>query len=160
MSNNILLVDGTAKSFKESGGDVLWTPKNVANGAGRISTQLDLGATRYEWYRWVLATKFQTATVGNAIRLYLVYSDGTYQDGSGLGTSDAGVAAETLLQYAAKQIGPTMVHHATNANIWSGHVRPLARYVSVTIWNASGVALTNTAGDHEFRLQPVNMQVQ
>ncbi len=162
MSNNILLVDGTPITFKESGGTVLWTPKNVANGAGRISTQADLGATRYRKWRWSFLSKFQTATVGNIIRLYLVRASTgaiTYQDGNP-GITDAALSTEALLANSGKLIGPLVVHHTTAANCWSGEIEILARFVSIAIWNAAGVALTNTAGDHEFRLEPVNDQVQ
>lgn len=164
MSNNILLVDGTAKSFKSSGGDVVWTPQNTATAHGRISAVLDLSTPRYLNYRWVLTTKFSTATVGNAIRLYVVElstNATTYQDGGGgLALSDADLSAETLLQYAAKQIGPTGVHSAAGANTWSGKVNIITRYIQIALWNSTGVSLTNTAGDHEFRLEPINPQVQ
>lgn len=163
MTNNILIVDGSAVTFKESGGTYTWTPKNIANGAGRLSAQADLGATtRYQWYRWVLVTKFQTATLNNIIRAYLSEASSaatTYQDG-GVGISDAALSVETLVATPAKLLGPLVIHSAAGTNVWSGKVRIISRYVSVSVWNASGVALTNTAGDHEFRLEPINDQVQ
>lgn len=164
MSNNIYIVDQTVITFKESGGTYLWTPKNVANNAGRVAAQADLGATRPQWYRWHFLTKFQTATIGNIVRLYLMRASTaatTYQDGGGaVGVSDAAVASEATVSSTGLLLGPLVVHSAAGANSWSGTVRLTARYVSPLIFNVSGVALTNTAGDHEFRLEPINDQVQ
>src|SRR6185436_16746732 len=97
--SSIFLSEGTQKVFKNSGGDVVWTPKNISNGNGRISAVLDLGAAprRFE-FGWGLLSKFQSATAGNAIRMYVVQLETnatTYQDGGGgLGTSDATLTSE------------------------------------------------------------------
>ena len=111
-----------------------------------------------------LLTKFQTSAVGNVVRLYIVQLETnatTYQDGGGaLGTSDATLTSETLLTFGAKQIGPTNVQHATNANFWSGRFIVYCRYIQIALWNASSVALTNTDADHEFHLNPVNREGQ
>lgn len=166
MASSIYLGEGTQKVFKNTGGDVVWTLTSLANGAGRISAVLDLGAAPRPFeFGWGLLTKFATATAGTAIRLYVVQLETnatTYQDGGGtLGTSDAAVATnENLLLYGAKQIGPTVVQHATAANFWSGRFICYSRYLQMALWNASGVALTATASDHEFHLNPVYRQGQ
>lgn len=164
MSNNIYLADGTAKVFKASGGDALWTPTSLANGAGRLSDQLDLGASpRPKIYRWVLRTKLASPTVGFLLRPYLVRASTaaiTYQDGI-LGVADAAIASEVITQSAAQLLGPCPIQtNGTAFQVWSGEVKILCRYVSLMLWNASGVALSATAGDHEFLLEPKNDQVQ
>lgn len=163
MANAIYMKEGTSKTFQESGGDVTWTPKNVATGAGRISNQLDLGASpRPKLHRWELTSKFQTATVGNVIRLYIVRASSaatTLQDGV-VGITDAGLSTEALIQYTALPLGPLTVHHTTASQVWRGTVVITARYVQVAVWNISGVSLTNTAGDHIFTLTPLYDEVQ
>lgn len=172
MSNNILIVDGTAKSFKASGGDALWTPTSVANGAGRLSTQLDLGTPRSKWYRWVYTQKFAaTPTAGTIIRPYLMFASSaatTYMDAGGYlasltgsGLVDVALTTEIPIQYAGKLLGQCAIQAAsTNANVWSGLVRIPVRYVSLAMWNASGTAFSSTAADGEFQLQPINDQIQ
>ena len=165
MANNIYLSEAAVKVFKSSAGDVVWTPTSVAAGNGRISDVLDLGAAPRPFeFNWRLKTKFVSATVGHAVRLYLVELETnavTYQDGGGgLGTADATLTSESLLLYGGKQIGPTVVQHTTNANGWSGICRIHSRYVQVALWNGTAVALSGTASDHEFRLTPIFRQVQ
>lgn len=148
---------GTAFSLKNSGGDAVWTPKNTISGNGRLSAQLDLGADpRPSKYRWILVTKFQTATVATVARLYLVEAHSaatTYQDGA-IGISDANLTSENLLFYSAKQLGPTQVHSAAGTNVFSGVFETAARYISLALWNATGVTLTNTDADHEILIVP------
>ena len=167
MASNVLIYTGTVKSFKASGGDVAWTLTSLGNGAGRISAILDLGAApRAFEYEWRLLTKFaSTPAVGSPVRLYVVTSadaSGVYQDGGGtLGVADAAVASnENLLIYGGKQQGPTVVQHTSAANLWSGRFICTARYLSFALWNASGQALTGTAGDHELTLTPYFRQSQ
>ena len=167
MANAIKLNEGTAKVFKASGGDAVFTFTSVASGAGRQSDLLDLGAApRAKWYRWVLKTKFAASpTLGLPIRPYLLEASSnaaTYLDGGGVfGTSDAAVSSEAPVQYAGKSLGPCQVQVAsTAAQVFSGKVRIFARYVAVVVWNASGAAASSTAGDHEFRLEPVYDEVQ
>lgn len=148
---------GTAFSLKNSGGDAVWTPKNTANAHGRLTAQLDLGADpRPLKYRWILVTKFQTAGVAAVTRLYLVEAHSaatTYQDGA-IGLSDTDLSTENLLLYSAKQLGPTQVHSAAGTNVFSGVFETAARYISLALWNASGVSLTNTDADHEILIVP------
>lgn len=164
MTNAIKLNEGTAFTFKSTGGSALWTPTSVGTGAGRISTQLDLGAApRAKWYRWVLLLKLQSGTVGRSVRPYLVEASSaatTYQDGI-LGVTDAAISSETIVQYAGKLLGPCQVQtNGTAAQVWSGKVRIFPRYVSFLLWNDSGVSLSATATDCEFRLEPVFDEVQ
>lgn len=165
MANAIYLRAGTTKTFKETGGDVTWTPKNVANANGRISAVLDLGAfPGPRKFRWRFTSKFQTGTVGASVRLYIVENDdnstATQDGGGGLGTADATLTSETILLNACKQIGPTVLVSAAGANIWSGRFITYARYIQVAAWNASGAAFTNTAGDHEFAVMPMYEEIQ
>lgn len=165
MSNAIYINEGTPFTFKSTGGSALWTPTSLANAAGRVSAQCDLGAApRPKWYRWVLVVKFTSGPgTGTLLRPYLVEASTaatTYQDGI-IGIADAALTVETALQHGAKLLGPCPVQVGSTAfQVWSGVRRIFPRYVSIALWNATGVALSGTASDHEFRLEPVYDQVQ
>lgn len=164
MANAIKLNEGTVKVFAASGGDATWTPTSVANGAGRLSAQLDLGAApRAKRYRWVLVAKMvATPTAGASLRPYLVLASTaatTYQDGLA-GVSDAAVATETVYIYQARLLQSCLTLAATTSQVWSGYTLIVPRYVSFMLWNASGAALSGTAADCLFRLEPVYDEVQ
>lgn len=149
---------GTIKSFQNSGGDVTWSINSVGNGAGRISAQLDLGASpRPLKHQWTLLLDFATATVGNLVRLYFVTAEGaatTYQEGV-IGTADAALTTEDLLKYGVLRVFSLPVMHTTASNCWRGEIDLPGRYVSVALWNASGVALS--ASGNECRLEPMHV---
>lgn len=162
MANKVYTVRETPIVFAPSGGDVVFTPTSLANGAGRISAQLDRGsgahATRYIWrarYRAAVAP-----TVGAVVRVYLVTSDGTYADGD-LGTGDAAVSAEIDLGNA-RLIGAVAADAASTTKdfVASGIVEAAARYLQVAWWNAIGQALSSTAGDQAMTLTPIPDEIQ
>ena len=156
---------GTTKVLKASGGDAVWTPANVANGAGRLLARLDLGdisssTSRATWYRWYAENQCQaTPTVGNLIRYYLsLWNDDTTPDDSDgdVGASDAAFATENDLKNIT-HIGNVIVDAATADVVFaaSGMVYLPVRYVSLVVWNASGASLTNDNAEHVFKLAPV-----
>lgn len=164
MANAIKLNEGTVKVFTSTGGDATFTFTSVANGAGRLSAQLDLGAApRAKWYRWVLTVKMASGGAGTLLRPYLVEASSaatTYQDALA-GLSDAAVASEVIYQYGGKLLGPCLLQTTgTAAQVWSGKCRIFSRYVSLMLWNATGVAASATGTDHVFRLEPVYDEVQ
>lgn len=162
MANKIYVAPETAVSFKASGGTVTFTPKNVANAAGRISAQWDRGSGSVPGrYYWRAHTKFQAGlTVGNALEIYFATSDGTDVDGN-QGTSDAAFSAADKrrnLHYVGSVVADST--SSGEVQIGSGVVEIYTRYVSVVWWNASGQTLTNTDGDHTFTLTPVPDEIQ
>ncbi len=149
---------GTPRVFKASGGDVVFTPTGVADSAGRISAQLDLGASgRASLYKWIVRTKSAaTMTAGKVIEVRLVTSDGTRVDGN-FGASDAAVS-DGGSRVNAAMVGQAIGDRATSGGdvvVASGMVTIVDRYVQVLWWNALGVALSGTATDHEFVLIPI-----
>lgn len=164
MANAIKLNEGTAFTFKSTGGSALWTPTSLASAAGRLSTQLDLGAApRAKWYRWVLLLKLASPSTGQPLRPYLCEASSaatTYQDAV-VGLTDAALTSEVAVQNGGKLLGPVSTQYSTTGfQCWSGKVRILSRYVTLVLWNQSGAALSATATDHEFRLEPVYDEVQ
>jgi hypothetical protein len=163
MAGDILTKKGTKLTWKESGGDAVWTFKNIANGAGRTAARLDLGALtsgRAAWFDWYAESKCQaTPTLGALIRYYLAlwHDDTTPGDpDGGLGSADAAFATEDKLRNLLF-IGSAQADAATASVVFTGAGRIYlpVRYVSLVGWNATGAALTNTAGDHKFTLDPV-----
>jgi len=144
---------GTPKTFKATGGNVIISISgaiNLANNAGRISAQLDLGAfprgTLFEW-----KSKFRSnvaATLGQSVTLYAVWGDGTYVDGA-LGTADVAVAgADKLLNL--KQIGVIYVDISDTVSHMtaSGLLTCSSQYMSLLVRNTTGQAIN----DFEFIL--------
>lgn len=153
---------GTKVVFKASGGDVTFTPQNVANGAGRISAQWDRGSGAQPMlYRWRAKTKAAAAlAVGNLLEIYFATSDGTAVDAN-QSTADAAFPAADKRRNL-QRVGVVEADSTTSGElqIGSGLVLIDVRYVSVVWWNALGQALTNVAGDHEFSLTPITDQIQ
>lgn len=162
MANKIYHAEESPIVFINSGGTVAFTPKSVANGAGRISAQWDRGAgSKSALYQWSAKTKWQaTPTIGSRLRLYLAESDVAAQIPGGLGAADAGVATEDLLRNC-RFIGNVVVDRTSASEIdANGQVLIRARYVSLVWWNAGGAALTATDADHELRLTPKPWEIQ
>ncbi len=162
-TGDILTYKGTKKTWKESGGDALWTPKNISNGAGRLATRLDLGSMasgRAAWFSWYAENQCQaTPTLGAVIRYYIVAwnDDATPGDADGaVGATDAAFATEAKLRNL-RFVGNVIVDAAAADTVFSksGMIYLPFRYVSLVCWNASGATLTNDAAEHKFTLDPV-----
>jgi hypothetical protein len=165
-AGDILTLLGTKITFS-SGGDVTWTPANVANAAGRLSTRADLGSLasgRAAWFRWYAENQCQaTPTVGNLIRYYLAFwnnETGPDDPDGDVGATDAAFATENDLRNL-RHIGNVVVDAATADVVFaaSGLIYIPCRYVSLVGWNASGAALTNDNAEHKFTLDPVYEKV-
>jgi len=165
-SQQILLLPGTAVSFKDAAGDVVWTPKDVAAGAGRISAVHDRGAgAQAELYRWECRVKWvATPAAADPFRLYIVRSSAaaTPANTDGFFTfGDAGVAAETELANNCLYIGQVLAGAADVARCSHGTVMLYDRYIAVAGWNASATkAMGTTDADLEFILTPMIPDVQ
>lgn len=156
----------TAVSFKNTGGTVVLTMTSLANGAGRISAQWDRGTgSQPGLYRWHFRTKAAASlTVGNRVELYFAQANGTgTTDVPGkLGTADAAVSSIEKLRNLGPPFGGISADSTTNGEeqVSSGVCFIYSRYVSVVVWNASGQALSGTAGDHELILTPIPPELQ
>lgn len=162
MANKIYTIQETAITFQESGGTVTFTPKNVADNAGRISAQYDRGATaKPALYWWRAVTKAAAAlAVGKTLQIYLATSNGTNVDGN-QGTSDAAFSSIDKLRNL-QYVGSVFADSTSSGEVQvaSGLVEIRERYISVVWWNDFDQALTNTAGDHIFSLTPVPDEIQ
>lgn len=168
MANLIYTLPETAIVFTESGGDAVFTPKNVANAAGRVSAQYDRGSgAKAMLYRVEAQFKVQSnitpGTVNILTEVYIATAHVVSTDvDSGLGVSDAALSTRNQL-LNARLIG-TVVPTGTAAGAGpfnaSFTVEILARYISVALWNATGQTFTNVNGDNYVKLVPMPDQIQ
>lgn len=154
----------TAVVFKSSGGDITFTPQNIASGDARVSAQWDRGSgAQPGLYRWFAKTNSGSAyTIGRSVQVFLAQAKDATDLPSNVGTSDASISSAIDRTRPLDMIGSIIapVTTASTALIQSGICFLAARYVSLLWFNDLGVTLTNTAGDHEFTLQPLTPENQ
>lgn len=171
MTSNIYLNPGTKKVWTSSGGDFTLDYSNggsgVANGAGRLGAQGDLGAApRPGLYRYFGQFKMQASglAVGNTVDMYLAFWDletsPTVADGGITSTTDGAYSTANLYRNF-QRLKPVIIDQ-TGANTYyrSGVVLIPTRYVSPVILNNSGATSDTTGTNHKFTLTPVNWQSQ
>lgn len=166
MANLVYVAPQTAKTFKGSGGDVTFTPKNIGNAAGRLSARADLWGTTKGALRYRVYAEFKpgaTPTVGNTIAVYVVRwnDDSTPGQPDGqAGATDAAISSIDALRNFL-YVGSLEIQ-AASSSIVSGSwiVEIPTRYASVAVWNASGATLTNVDADHLIKLTPLPDEIQ
>lgn len=161
---DIVVKTGTAKVWKNSGGDAAITLTSVASNAARQGAKLDLGATFAARYAAYLDIEMTTApTAGERIELWLAWSNdataGNFNPGGASGADAAYKAGEE--DEWKKQLdfgGALILTNDTNGTIQRqlvGIVEAKTRYVSPIVVNKGGVALHSTAGNHAITLVPM-----
>lgn len=162
---NLTYAQGSAVSFKASGGDVTFTLTSLANGSGRQSAKADLGATRARLYDVLFASSLASAgTNGNEVELYWGASTsgtaGTDNPGS-LSGSDAALTTPDEYKLHLMYVGSLIVSNAAGTGIQKQKFvfSPPTRYGMFVVVNKSGQALGSTAGDHEVRITPLTEAV-
>lgn len=163
------ILEGTAKTIKNSGGSAAITLASLANGNGtstgaRQSATLDLGAS---WARmWRLETDFElaaTPTAGNAINLYASFASAT---GAGRGNTSGTDASYTgysnNIDAAAKHLEFLGAHICTaqaTTTVQKSLVAtffPKGRYMNVVVDNRSGAAFHSTDTNQVITLTPLD----
>lgn len=141
------------------------TLSNLANGAGRVSDQYDLGsAARPALYHWQGVFQFKTApTIGDSVDLYLAGAQATAAtiDG-GQGQSDAALGSSDELRNLLT-IGQVVATSATADHdmIASGQVLIPFRYVSLVVFNDAGsVNLRDNTSVHSVTFTPIPYEAQ
>lgn len=166
MANEAYISNGTSLSINgEAGADYAFSVEGLANGAGRVSAQVDLGAApRPLIYQWSCEAQFQaTPTQYKGLELYIAKApdgDSTQIDGD-VGASDAAlgdVDMRTNLQF----IGYVTSENAAASEkcVTSGEVEILTRYVTIVAYNDSGASVNATDSNFRFDLQPKAIQGQ
>lgn len=162
MATDILLAQGTSIEVEESGGDVVFTPKNIGDNAARMSASIDLGAAFARRYHVLLESKLQVAPVaGKVIEVFWASSpDNSKWPGKVTGSDGAYPATIDENKVQLTWLGTLKCHNTTDAQVDTCQLAPLSRY-GVIVWvNKTGQTLTNTAGDHIVTLTPTKDQIQ
>lgn len=165
MANEAYVKIGTAITVHGATADYAWSMEGVSNAAGRVSAQIDLGATpRPGLYAWVCEVQFQaTPTQGKGLELYLATApdhDSSRIDGD-VGASDAALG-DVDMRRNLMAIGYVVSENAAASEkcIASGVVEIVKRYVSIVGYNDSGAAVNATDTNFYFSLTPISWQGQ
>ena len=169
MANLIYQKSGSITSWKTSGGTYTITPTSVANAAGRLGGQGDIGpytTARSRLFRWYAETKVQATTpvVGKTVDIYLAWwnnDDATNEADADVGTADAAFATEAHLRQL-HYIGSIILRSTSTTDVHTGSGTCLipTRYGSPVWWNGTGASLSATAGDHFMYLCPIPDEIQ
>jgi hypothetical protein len=156
---------GTTRTWRASGGNEALTLTSLGAGAGRQGDIADLdtilGDPREYRFNWRFFMKFATTpVVGEIIRIYAKFGDGTRRDNDD-GTSDAAVSAEDKLRNLTL-LGTLVVDEASSTPEFSigGEVEISQVEFAPVIWNDTADAFSSTAADHGFDLTPVPVEIQ
>jgi len=166
MANEAYVATGTALNINgEAGADYAWSMEGVANAAGRVSAQVDLGASpRPGMYKWSCKLQFQaTPTQFKGVELYIAKApDGSNTDVDGaVGVADAALT-DSDQRYNLQYIGYVTCESATSSVtlVASGVFACADRYLSLVGYNDSGASIHATDSAFKFVLQPYSWQGQ
>jgi len=157
---------GTAKSWKNTGGDGALTLTSLANAGVREGAKVDLGAAwAQEWLVMFASAVGSAATNGLTLDLYWADSTsgtaGTDNPGNTSGT-DGALSNGSELVKQLTFVGSLNLSNARGTNVQKQFFSlfPRSRYGMPVVVNSSGQTLSGTAADHEVRLTPVEANVQ
>lgn len=166
MANELYIAESTLyKIQNHDTPDATWSVEGLANAAGRVSAQLDLGATpRPGLYVWQCECQFQaTPTQGKGLELYVaraITGSNTRMSGD-IGTTDAALG-DVDMRRNLLQIGYVVSENAAASEkcIADGWFFHPFRYIQLVAYNDSGAAVNATAANFTFRLQKISWQGQ
>lgn len=166
MANEAYISTGTAKKFNgEANADVAISVEGLANSAGRVSGQYDIGAAPRPYrFKWSCEAQWQaTPTQGGVLELYVAGApdgDATQIDGD-IGNADAAMG-DVDMRRNLKYIGCVVSENAAASEICvaSGVFEHYDRYLSLAVYNAGGAAINATDSNFIFTLQPFYDQGQ
>lgn len=156
---------GTAKVWKNSGGDGVITCTSLANAAAREGDKIDLGAN---WARaWLVTFETKLVSAGTdrtEIELYTNQSTsgtaGTANCGGATG-ADAAFSNSSTLKHQWTPVGSIAVANSAGTGVQRQcyEFTPSARYQSPLVVNNSGVAFSGTAGDTIITWTPLEESI-
>lgn len=164
-TNLIYYKPETTVTFKASGGDAVITLTSLANGAGRVSAQLDRGAgSKPGLYTIQFITKAAAAlAVGAQLFIYFLQTSTSANVPGNLGTADAAVSSSDKQRNLGAPVCIVNADSTSNGEVQltnSNIIEVYGRYNSVMVWNALGQALSGTAGDHVITMTPYPADIQ
>lgn len=166
MANEAYIAVGTSLLFNgEATADVALSAEGVANAAGRVSAQKDLGAApRPGLYRWSCEVQWQaTPTQGAVLEIYAAGApdaDSTQIDGD-VGTTDAALG-DVDMRRNLRYLGCVVSENAAASEkcVASGVFEWTMRYISIVIYNGGGSSINATDSNFRFDLTPISWQSQ
>lgn len=166
MSKENYVVEGSAILVNgEAGAAYALSFEGVTNANGRVSAQIDFGASpRPQRFGWIC--EWQTAgtpTQGKGVELYLaaaMSNDATRIEGN-VGQSDAALANADVRRNLTP-IGSVVAETATSNKkfIASGEFITRHRYGSIVAYNDSGATINSTDSNFKLYLIPLSDQQQ
>lgn len=161
MANELYIDKGTAKlAGGEAGADIAWSVEGLANAAGRVAAQYDLGAApRPYLFEWSCEVQFQaTPTQGKGLELYIATApdhDATQIDGD-CGNSDAALG-DVDMRRNMKLIGYVVSENAAASEkcVASGVFECTFRYLTLVAYNDSGASVNATDTNFRFDFRPL-----
>lgn len=156
---------GTAKKVNgEAGADVAFSIEGVADGAGRVSTQIDWGASPrdglYMWHAEVLMQA--TPTQYGTLDFYIApaYDGDSTMIWGDVGATDAALGDVDQLRNLMF-IGSLVIEEAdTSKMVGGGMFEAPYRYFSIVMDNNAGATTNATDSNCLFFIQPYNWQGQ
>jgi len=166
MANELYINRGTSLLINgEVGADYAWSMEGVANAAGGVSAQIDLGAAPRPFkFSWSCEVQWQaTPTQGGVLELYIAGApdaDATQIDGD-IGNADAALS-DVDMRRNLRAIGVVVSENATASEVCvaSGVFEHYDRYISLAGYNGAGSAINATDSNFRFNLVPIYYQGQ
>ena len=166
MANESYVNNGTSLLISgEAGAAYAFTVEGLANAAGRVSAQIDLGAApRPNVYQWSCEVQFQaTPTQGASLDLHMATApdgDATQIDGD-VGNSDAALG-DVDMRSNLDFIGSVISENAAASEkcVNSGEFQTTTRYITIVAYNGSGATVNATDSNFRFNMQPKYFQGQ
>lgn len=164
---NAIKDNGSAYSLVngEAGAAYAWSMEGVANGAGRVSVQIDLGALpRGAEIDWTCEAQLQaTPTQYKGIELYAAGApddDATQIDGD-VGNADAALG-DVDMRHNLLGFGYVVSENAAASELCvrSGTFRWKKRYISFVGYNESGATINATDSNFVFKFRVLFPEVQ
>lgn len=166
MANESYINKATAKKVNgEAGADTEWSMEGVANGAGRVSAQIDLGAVpRGAIIDWICECQFQaTPTQGKGLELYVAEAlDNASSRMTGdLGTVDAALG-DVDMRRNLRPIGYVVSENAAASEkcIAGESFVTFKRYINFVGYNDAGASVNSTDSNFQFFYQVTYFQGQ
>lgn len=166
MANEVYVANGTALRIDgAAGADYAFSVEGLADGAGRVSAQIDLGAAPREFvFSWSCECQWQaTPDQYGTLDLYIAGApdgDSTQVDGD-VGASDAALG-DVDMRRNLKWIGSVVSENAAASEkcVASGSFVHYDRYLTIVAYNDGGAAINATDSNFRFDITPKAMQGQ
>lgn len=166
MANEAYIKEGTPILISgAAGAAVAWSVEGLTSSNGRVSAQIDLGASpRPGWYSWTCEVQFQaTPSQGFGLALYKAGAPGVSASmiDADIGNADAALG-DVDMRRNLKQFGYVVSENAAAGEVCraSGEFFHTQRYLSLVAYNDSGATVNATDTNFVFYLTPISWQAQ